>query len=176
MIYMLDTNICIYIINKKPLSFLPKLEKIDKSNTLAISSIVLAELQYGVSHSVHKLQNQINLDAFLTKVEILPYCEKAAFFYGEIRSLLQKQGQLIGGNDLLIASHAIAEEAILITNNSSEFKRVKDLKVEIWSTSIIKNHYSELDRLLEGINQSNVHKEEFVEDNKPSTKESRKKG
>ena len=62
------------------------------------------------------------------------YCEKAAFFYGEIRSLLQKQGQLIGSNDLLIASHALAEEAILITNNFSEFKRVKDLKIEIWNS------------------------------------------
>lgn len=81
---------------------------------------------------MHKTQNQINLDAFLTKVEILPYCEKAAFFYGEIRSSLQQQGKLIGGNDLLLASHAIAEEAILITNNSSEFKRVRDLKIEIW--------------------------------------------
>ena len=108
------------------------IEKIDEFHTLAISSIVLAELQYGVSNSVHKTQNQINLDAFLTKVEILPYCEKAAFFYGEIRSSLQQQGKLIGGNDLLIASHAIAEEAILITNNSSEFKRVRDLKIEIW--------------------------------------------
>ena len=133
MIYMLDTNICIYIINQKPLSFLPKLEKIDQRHTLAISSIVLAELQYGVSHSVHKIQNQINLDAFLTKVEILPYCEKAAFFYGEIRSTLQKQGQLIGSNDLLIVSHAVAEEATLITNNASEFKRVKALKLEIWN-------------------------------------------
>ena len=130
---MLDSNICIYIINKKPLSFLPKLETIDRLHTLAISSIVLAELQYGVSHSVHKTQNQINLDAFLTKVEILPYCEKAAFFYGEIRSTLQKQGQLIGSNDLLIASHAVAEEATLITNNASEFKRVKALKLEIWN-------------------------------------------
>ena len=90
-------------------------------------------MQYGVSHSVHKTQNQINLDAFLTKVEILPYCEKAAFFYGEIRSTLQKQGQLIGSNDLLIASHAVAEEATLITNNASEFKRVKALKLEIWN-------------------------------------------
>ena len=131
MIYMLDSNICIYVINKKPLSFLPKLEKIDEFHTLAISSIVLAELQYGVSNSVHKTQNQINLDAFITKVEILPYCEEAAFFYGKIRSSLQQQGKLIGGNDLLIASHAIAEEAILITNNSSEFKRVRDLKIEI---------------------------------------------
>jgi tRNA(fMet)-specific endonuclease VapC len=128
---MLDSNICIYVINKKPLSFLPKLEKIDEFHTLAISSIVLAELQYGVSNSVHKTQNQINLDAFITKVEILPYCEEAAFFYGKIRSSLQQQGKLIGGNDLLIASHAIAEEAILITNNSSEFKRVRDLKIEI---------------------------------------------
>ena len=60
--------------------------------------------------------------------------ETKPFFYGEIRSLLQKQGQLIGSNDLLIASHALAEEAILITNNFSEFKRVKDLKIEIWNS------------------------------------------
>jgi tRNA(fMet)-specific endonuclease VapC len=130
---MLDTNICIYIINKKPLSFLPKLEKIDQLHSLMISSIVLAELQYGVSNSISQTQNQINLDAFLTKIDVLPFCEKAAFFYGAIRSKLKKQGQLIGGNDLLIASHAIAEEATLITNNASEFKRVQGLKLEIWS-------------------------------------------
>ncbi len=132
MIYMLDTNICIYTINKKPLSFLDRLEKIDKAYHIAISSIVLAELQYGVSNSLHKAQNQINLDAFLTKVSVLPFCEKSAFYYGEIRSSLKKQGQLIGGNDLLIASHAIMEDAILATSNINEFSRIDNLKVEHW--------------------------------------------
>lgn len=132
MIYMLDTNICIYTINKKPDAFLKRLEEIEQSYNLMISSIVLAELQYGVSNSIHKVQNQINLDAFLTKISILPFCEKSAFYYGEIRSELKKQGQLIGGNDLLIASHAVTYNAILATNNISEFNRVKGLKVEYW--------------------------------------------
>lgn len=131
--YMLDTNICIYMINKKPASYIAKLESLDKGEQLSISSIVLAELQYGVSNSQKKNQNQINLDAFLTKLNIIPYCEQAAFYYGEIRSALQKQGNMIGHYDLLIASHAIAEDATLVTNNASEFIRVKDLVIDEWS-------------------------------------------
>ena len=92
----------------------------------------MAELQYGVSNSIQKIQNQINLDVFLTKVSILPFCEKCAFYYGEIRSKLKKQGKLIGNNDLLIASHAIMENAILATNNVDEFKRIENLRVENW--------------------------------------------
>lgn len=133
MIYMLDTNICIYIINKKPSSYIEKLETLDQGNQLAISSIVLAELQYGVSNSIKKTQNQINLDIFLTKLNILPFCEQAAFYYGEIRSILQKQGNIIGNNDLLIASHAMAEDATLVTNNAGEFNRVKNLRIEVWN-------------------------------------------
>jgi tRNA(fMet)-specific endonuclease VapC len=132
MMYMLDTNICIYIINKKPEAYIAKLESLDKGNQLSISSIVLAELQYGVSNSQKKKQNQINLDAFLTKLNIVPYCEQAAFYYGEIRSTLQKQGNMIGHYDLLIASHAIAEDATLVTNNASDFIRVKDLVIDEW--------------------------------------------
>ena len=130
--YMLDTNICIYMINKKPASYIAKLESLDKGDQLSISSIVLAELQYGVSNSQKKTQNQINLDAFLTKLNIIPYCEQAAFYYGEIRNTLQKQGNMIGHYDLLIASHAIAEDATLVTNNASEFIRVKDLVIDEW--------------------------------------------
>lgn len=132
MIYMLDTNICIYVINKKPLSFLKKLEEIERAYEIAISSIVLAELQYGVSNSVHKVQNQMNLDAFLSKISVLPFCEKSGFYYGEARSALKRSGQLIGGNDLLIASHAICLDARLGTNNIEEFRRVDSLKVEYW--------------------------------------------
>lgn len=131
--YMLDTNICIYILNKKPEAYIKKLEKIDQGNhIIAISSIVLSELQYGVANSIHKEQNQINLDNLLSKLEVIDYSASCALFYGQIRSALKKDGVNIGGNDLLIASHAVCENAILVTNNESEFNRIKELKLENW--------------------------------------------
>lgn len=132
MIYMLDTNICIYAINKKPISYFKKLEILEQSHILSISSIVLSELQYGVSLSHHKAQNQINLDSFLSKLSIIDFSAKCAFYYGEIRAKLKRDGVIIGGNDLLIASHALAEQAILVTNNMSEFNRIPQLIIENW--------------------------------------------
>lgn len=133
MMYMLDTNICIYILNKRPEVYIKKLEKIDQKNhIIAISSIVLSELQYGVANSIHKEQNQINLDNLLSKLEVIDYSASCALFYGEIRATLKKDGINIGGNDLLIASHAVCENAILVTNNESEFNRIKELKLENW--------------------------------------------
>jgi len=134
MIYMLDTNICIYIINKKPITYLQKLETVGKSSVVSISSIVVAELQYGVFNSStrNKKQNQINLDAFLSKVETINFSVKCAFYYGEIKSILKKEGTMIGNNDLLIASHAIAENATLVTNNIKEFKHIPNLILENW--------------------------------------------
>ena len=129
--YMLDTNICIYAINKKPESYSKKLQQLDK-NTIVISSIVLAELQYGISCSHHKEQNQINLNNFLSKLEVLDFSAKCASVYGDIKAELKRNGKLISDNDLLIASHAISEEATLVTNNISEFNRIKDLTVENW--------------------------------------------
>lgn len=133
MLYMLDTNICIFLIKRKPFSHFEKLEKIRKEkHRIAISSIVYSELQFGVANSQYREQSQINLDTFISKLEILPYTDECAFFYGEMRSKLKKSGCVIGGNDLLIASHAMAKEAILITNNIKEFNRVEGLALEYW--------------------------------------------
>ncbi|MFK7974411.1 MAG: PIN domain-containing protein [Rickettsiaceae bacterium] len=132
MSYMLDTNICIYILNKKPISYIEKLEALEKNSSLCISSIVLAELQYGVSNSKFKEQNQINVNQLICKLDVLDFSEKCAFYYGELRADLKKKGIIIGNNDLLIASHALAEELTLVTNNASEFNRVKGLKVIDW--------------------------------------------
>jgi tRNA(fMet)-specific endonuclease VapC len=130
---MLDTNICIYIINKKPISYIKKLESLEKTDSIALSAIVLAELQYGVSNSRFKEKNQINVNSFVSKLDIIDFTEQCAFFYGEIRTDLKQKGIIIGNNDLLIASHAICEEATLVTNNISEFNRIKGLKLINWS-------------------------------------------
>jgi len=119
-------------INKKPDSYLQKLQALEQIHTLSISSIVLAELQYGVSNSHNQKQNQINLDIFISRLEVIDFSAKCAFYYGELRARLKKEGTIIGNNDLLIASHAIAEQAILVTNNISEFKRIPKLIVENW--------------------------------------------
>lgn len=134
MIFMLDTNVCIYVMNKKPIPYLQKLKIVEKNNSVVISSIALAELQYGVSNSSNqnKKQNQINLDAFLNKVEVISFSAKCAFYYGELRSMLEKKGTIIGSNDLLIASHVLAENATLVTNNIKEFKRIPNLILENW--------------------------------------------
>nr|3ZVK_A Chain A, Toxin Of Toxin-antitoxin System [Rickettsia felis]3ZVK_B Chain B, Toxin Of Toxin-antitoxin System [Rickettsia felis]3ZVK_C Chain C, Toxin Of Toxin-antitoxin System [Rickettsia felis]3ZVK_D Chain D, Toxin Of Toxin-antitoxin System [Rickettsia felis] len=132
MIYMLGTNICVYAINKHPDSYYNNLELLAKNNTIAISSIVLAELQYGVSKSKKKEQNQSKLDIFLSRLEIIDFSAKCTFYYGELRTELEQKGLIIGNNDLLIASHAIAENATLVTNNIKEFKRIPNLILENW--------------------------------------------
>jgi len=133
MLYMLDTNICCYILNKQPSSYYKKLEQLEQSAaSITISSIVLSELQFGVANSKFKEQNQTKLNLLMSKLEVLDYSAKCAFFYGNLRADLKKRGIIIGNNDLFIASHAIAEQATLITNNISEFKRVKELILENW--------------------------------------------
>lgn len=134
MFYMLDTNICIFLLSKKKPLYFDRLEKLQTKgkHKIAISTIVLAELQYGISNSQRQEQNQSDLNTLLSKFEILPYSTECAYFYGKIRSSLKKNGCVIGGNDLLIASHAIAEDAILITNNIREFERVDGLALEFW--------------------------------------------
>ncbi|MCC8468130.1 MAG: DUF4411 family protein [Rickettsia endosymbiont of Eriopis connexa] len=132
MIYMLDTNICVYSINKHPDSYYKNLELLAENSTIAISSIVLAELQYGVSKSKKKEQNQSKLDIFLSRLEIMNFSAKCTFYHGELRTELEQKGLVIGNNDLFIASHAIAENATLVTNNIKEFKRIPSLISENW--------------------------------------------
>ena len=130
--YMLDTNICIYLIKKKPIRVLEKLRNFEISD-VCISSISLSELEYGVSKSEHKEKNRDALNNFLAPLDIIPYDDKSAFHYGEIRAYLEKKGRPIGAMDMLIAAHAISIPVTLVTNNLREFKRIPDLRVENWT-------------------------------------------
>ena len=131
MMYMLDTNICIYAIKNKPEHVLEKLQK-KLSSGICISSITLAELEYGVEHSLNPTKNRQALLCFLVPLTVLPFDISAATKYGEIRAHLQSIGTPIGPLDTLIAAHAKSEDMILVTNNIKEFKRVPNLIVENW--------------------------------------------
>lgn len=130
--YLLDTNICIYLIKKQPEMVLHRLKKVIASG-VGISSITLSELEYGVQKSSRIEENALNLLHFLTLFEIVAYDDAAAREYGIIRAVLEKKGQLIGGIDLLIGAHARSRGAILVTNNEREFKRIPGLSVENWT-------------------------------------------
>jgi tRNA(fMet)-specific endonuclease VapC len=131
MLYMLDTNICIYIIKKRPVHVITLLKKHIIAD-ICISSITLAELAYGVQKSERAVQNSIALAEFLAPIDIKPFSEAAAIEFGKIRAHLEKEGTLIGEYDLLIAAHARSIGATLVTNNTREFKRVPGLKIENW--------------------------------------------
>ncbi|QGN97000.1 tRNA(fMet)-specific endonuclease VapC (plasmid) [Piscirickettsia salmonis] len=132
---MLDTNICIYLIKQKPRSYYERLMEVEKSrHILAISSIVLSELQFGVARSQHQRKNQEAINTLVNKLEVLPYEEKAAKYYGDLRADLQKKGTVIGGNDMIIAAHALSEKAVLVTHNTKEFQRVEHLEFEDWAS------------------------------------------
>jgi len=130
--YLIDTNICIYIMNQHPVELVKKFKKV-RIDDIGISSITVSELQYGVSKSKHREKNQQRLNEFLLPMKILAFDENAAKYYGDIRYLLEKQGQIIGPLDLLIAAHAISEQLIIVTNNDKEFRRIKNLKIENWA-------------------------------------------
>ena len=130
--YLLDTNICIYIINEKPDSILRKFEKYPVFE-FGISSITQAELQYGVAKSRQKNKNQAALDEFLLPLTILPFHgRKLVERYGKIRILLESKGKSIGPFDTLIAAHALSLGLTIITNNIREFSRIPNLKCVNW--------------------------------------------
>jgi tRNA(fMet)-specific endonuclease VapC len=130
--YLLDTNICIFLIKRKPDIVLAKLKK-SISFGIGISSITLSELEYGVQKSIYIQNNALNLLRFLTPFDIVSYDESAAREYGKIRATLEKKGQPIGGMDMLIGAHAKALSATLVTNNTREFGRIEGLQVEDWT-------------------------------------------
>ena len=133
--YMLDTNILIYLKRQMPVEVVKMFETVSKHD-ICISSNTMAELEFGVQNSKYPLRNKMALLLVLSEIEILSFGQKAAQTYGEIRKDLKDKGQLIGGNDLLIAAHAKAEDCILVTNNLKEFKRVKGLNCQNWVQSI----------------------------------------
>ena len=129
--YLLDTNIVIYIIKRRPPQALDIFNQ--HAGRMAISAITLAELQHGVEKSSMPATNLAVVEDFCSRLEVLPYGAKAAQHYGAIRAMLEKQGQPIGVNDLHIAAHARSEGLTLVTNNLHEFERVPALQLENWS-------------------------------------------
>ena len=129
--FLLDTDICIYIIRRRPQQALIRLQSLEIS-TVGISAITLNELEYGVSKSARPEQNKLALAAFIAPLEILPYNDVAAARYGHIRASLERRGTPIGPLDTLIAAHALALGCTLVTNNEREFSRIPDLTVENW--------------------------------------------
>ncbi len=127
---LLDTNICIYIINTKPPEVLARFHQY-RLGEIGLSSVVAAELAYGVAKS-GSARNRSALEMFLAPLEIMPFDETAIWTYGELRVDLEGRGQSIGSLDTMIAAHALSMNAVLVTNNTREFSRVKDLKLENW--------------------------------------------
>jgi len=132
--YMLDTDICIYIIKRKPRSALKRLESLQPGQ-LAMSAITFAELMNGAKKSKQVEANVAKLNELGELIQILPFDQKAAIFYGDVRSTLERKGNIIGSNDLLIAAHALSLDCILVSNNEKEFKRVDGLRIENWIRS-----------------------------------------
>ena len=130
--YMLDTNICVFLIKKKTPILIERLQK-TLPGDLYLSAITLAELEHGVEKSLFPTRNSNALMCFLSMVEILPFNDKATREYGKIKTDLQKLGTPIGPLDTLIAAHARAIGAVLVTNNTKEFARVNDLRLEDWT-------------------------------------------
>ena len=130
--WLLDTNICIYLIKRRPEAVQVRLRELDIA-MVAVSSITVAELQYGVAKSARPDQNALALAAFLAPIGVEAFDDGAAAAYGPVRAALERAGTPIGSLDLLIAAHALTLGRTLVTNNAREFNRVAGLKVENWA-------------------------------------------
>jgi tRNA(fMet)-specific endonuclease VapC len=130
-VYLLDTNICIFLTNGKPPQVLEQLKAVI-GQPLFISNITVAELQFGVYNSLYPERNRISLLEFLAPFQLLDFDDTDAEQYGRIRKNLKDRGMLIGPMDLLIAAQALAKQLTLVTNNTAEFKRIDGLRLEDW--------------------------------------------
>jgi len=128
---LLDTNICIYIINAKPPGVLAHFER-HRLGDVGVSSVVASELAYGVAKS-RSGRNRRALEMFLAPLEVLPFDERAVWVYGDLRAELERDGRTIGALDTMIAAHALSLDATLVTNNVREFSRVPRLNLENWA-------------------------------------------
>jgi tRNA(fMet)-specific endonuclease VapC len=129
-LYMLDTNICIYVIKNYP----PKLkERFNRhAEQLCISAVTLGELHYGAEKSARRTENLEEIEQFAARLDVLSFSARAAGFYGQVRAELERKGKPIGPHDTQIAAHALSESLVLVTNNAREFRRVPGLRVENW--------------------------------------------
>ena len=128
--YLLDTNICIYIINEQPTQVLQRLIQAGRES-LAISTITVAELAFGVAKST-RADSRLKLENFLSKFPLLDWGQDAAWVYGNVRKTLEAKGQRIGERDLLLACQALSLDITMVTNNIREFERIEGLKLENW--------------------------------------------
>jgi tRNA(fMet)-specific endonuclease VapC len=128
--YLLDTNIVIYVLKRRPIEALEAFNK--NANRMAISSITLSELIYGAEKSANVDKNLEAVEDFVSHLDVFSYDAKASQQYGQIKAGLEKRGELIGENDIHIAAHAISQGLILVSNNLKEFKRVPNLALENW--------------------------------------------
>ncbi len=130
-VYMLDTDICAFILRRSSPTLLKRIEAVPLQEQ-SVSMITLAELLYGVQVSSSKKANRTAVDVLMRHLAVMEWSRDAAEHYAEIRADLKKRGQLIGSNDLLIAAHARSIGAVMVTNNVKDFRRVKGLKIENW--------------------------------------------
>ncbi|MBU2444653.1 MAG: type II toxin-antitoxin system VapC family toxin [Bacteroidetes bacterium] len=129
--FLLDTNICIYIIKKKPDRVIKRFLKM-KPDTIGVSSITVSELYYGVLKSSKPNENAVALEQFLLPLVVISFNKDDAIAYGNLREKLERSGNIIGSMDMLIGAQALNRELILVTNNEKEFSRIEGLSLENW--------------------------------------------
>jgi tRNA(fMet)-specific endonuclease VapC len=129
--FMLDTNICIYVIRNRPAALRERFDQL--AEALCISTITLGELLYGVEKSARRNQNFQAVEQFTARLEVLPFAARAATHFGQIRAELTRVGTPCGAYDMLIAAHARSEGLMLVTNNVREFQRMPGLRLDNWA-------------------------------------------
>ena len=129
--YMLDTNICIYVIKNYPTKLRERFNRL--AEQLCISSITLAELHYGAEKSARRFANLKAVTEFCARLEVLSFSPSAAAHYGQIRAELERAGRRAGSHDMMIGGHARSEGLVLVTNNVREFERMSGLSLENWA-------------------------------------------
>jgi len=128
--YMLDTNTCIYVIRTRTVALREKFNTL--AEQLCISSVTLGELHYGAEKSSRRAENLIAIEHFVARLDVLPFGDKAAAHYGQLRAELERAGTPCGPHDIQIGGHARSEGLIIVTNNVREFARMPGLRVENW--------------------------------------------
>ena len=128
--YMLDTNICIYVMKIYPPAVREKFNAL--ADQLCISSITLGELHYGAEKSARRVENLTAIEHFVARLEVLPFADRAAAHYGQVRAELERAGTPCGPHDMQIGGHARSEGLIVVTNNLREFARMPGLRAENW--------------------------------------------
>jgi tRNA(fMet)-specific endonuclease VapC len=129
--WMLDTNLCIRVLRDRPASLRARFNA--EAEGLCISTIILAELLHGAAKSARPVENRREVERFAARLEVLPFDAEATAHTADIRAALERQGQVIGGYDLLMAGHARSRGLVVVTGNLGEFQRVDGLRCEDWN-------------------------------------------